>query len=314
MTPSLHYSGLTLDRADHLRRDVDRINQLRGMDQTRILPVFDLKNLINTVENVAITKSQAEVSCAGLLHSEGTFLGLEGGEGGQAVFAVNCTEREADIWQTLDSNSSFVDLRLVGPALPESQAPVLAYARGILHWQRQNPFCALCGSKNDLVNGGHMMCCSSVECAAQLFPRTDPAVIMLVEHVSDTGKRRCLLGRAPSWPEGVFSTLAGFVETGETLEEAVAREVFEESGVRVGDVRYIASQPWPFPQSIMLGFIATAMTDEIEIDPVELAEARWFSATDIAGFGNWGDQLAGPKLPRTDSIARYLIDSWRGSI
>jgi len=149
------------------------------------------------------------------------------------------------------------------------------------------------------------------QCEKQVFPRTDPAVIMLVERVTANGERYCLLGRNPAWPDGVFSTLAGFVETGESLEEAVAREVFEEAGIVVSNARYLASQPWPFPQSIMLGFVATADTCEITIDENELAEARWFTDQEIATFGSWGDDSPGPKLPRPDSIARYLIESWR---
>lgn len=155
-----------------------------------------------------------------------------------------------------------------------------------------------------------MMRCGSASCEKQLFPRTDPAVIMLVERHTESGERVCLLGRSAAWPKEVYSTLAGFVETGESLEEAVAREVLEEASITVTDVRYMASQPWPFPQSIMLGFIATATSDVIDIDPAELAEAHWFSDKQIADFGNWGDESTGPKLPRPDSIARYLIDSW----
>lgn len=308
MKPSLHYSGLTLDRADHLRRDEDKISQLWGQADTKVIPVFELKNFVDAASNTGISKTQTQLSAANIAHVQGTFLGLADS---CPVFAVNCSAQQADCWQALEADGQFIDLRTIGPALPKSQAPTLAYARGLFHWQQQNPFCALCGSENKLVSGGHMMCCTSAPCAKQLFPRTDPAVIMLIERVSDSGERLCLLGRSPAWPLEVYSTLAGFVETGETLEEAVAREVFEEAGVKIKDVRYVASQPWPFPQSIMLGFIATATTEEITIDPVELAEACWFSETEIDGFGNWGDESAGPKLPRPDSIARYLIESWR---
>lgn len=310
MKPSLHYSGLTLDRADYLRRDAKKISQLWGLEQTQILPLFELKSLVDTSTNVAVSKTRAQLTKVDLQHSEGSFLGLDAD---RAVFAVNCNDNEAARWQALNTNNQFLDLRTAGPGLPRSQAASLAYARGLLHWQQQNPFCALCGSANELMHGGHMMHCTAATCAKQLFPRTDPAVIMLVERVSESGERLCLLGRSPAWPEHVYSTLAGFVETGETLEEAVVREVYEESGIKVKDVRYIASQPWPFPQSIMLGFIATATTEKITIDPVELEEAHWFSESEIAGFGNWGDKSTLAKLPRPDSIARHLIDSWRTS-
>ena len=137
------------------------------------------------------------------------------------------------------------------------------------------------------------------------FPRTDPAVIMLV-----TDGDRALLGRQPTWPPGRYSALAGFVEPVESLEEAVAREVLEETGVRVSDVRYVASQPWPFPASLMIGFRATAETFDITIDDDELTEARWFTAAELRAAGEWGDEGAALKLPRRDSIARQLVEGW----
>lgn len=307
MNSLLHYTGLTLDRADHLRRDEDKITRLWNLPGTRVYPSYQLKNLVNTRENRAVYKNRLELGDSDLSHSEGTFLGLDGEN---AVFAVACTDQQVELWQDLESGIEFTDLRLSGPTLPRDEAPVLGFARGILHWQQQNPYCSLCGSQNRLSNGGHMMRCTSTECNKQTFPRTDPAVIMLIERVTSAGERYCLLGRSAAWPLEVYSTLAGFVETGESLEEAVAREVFEEAGITIKDVRYLASQPWPFPQSIMLGFIATATSEEIQIDPVELAEAHWFSDKEIAAFGNWGDPAPGPKLPRPDSIARFLIDSW----
>lgn len=310
MNSLLHYTGLTLDRADHLRRDEEKISQLWTSPTTRLYPLYHLKNLVNVRDNYAVFETQLDLANVYLGHQQGTFLGLDGEN---AVFAVNCTDQQAVCWQELHAGAEFVDLRSSGPALPRDQAPILGYARGILHWQQQNPYCSLCGSENRLSSGGHMMRCKSTECNKQTFPRTDPAVIMLIERVTSQGERVCLLGRSPAWPLEVYSTLAGFVETGESLEEAVAREVFEEAGIHIKDVRYLASQPWPFPQSIMLGFIATATSEKIEIDPVELAEARWFSDREISAFGNWGDEAPGPKLPRPDSIARFLIDSWMGT-
>ncbi len=307
---SLHYTGLTLDRSDHLRRDEDKISKLWDHPTTRVYPLHKLKNLVDPQESQAIYRTQLELREGNLQHPQGTFIGLDGNE---AVFVVSCTDQQAGCWQSIVPGSEFSDLRQAGPTLPRDQASILGVARGILHWQQQTPYCSLCGSQNRLSNGGHMMRCSSDACSKQTFPRTDPAVIMLIERMASSGERYCLLGRSHAWPQGVYSTLAGFVETGESLEEAVAREVFEEASIHIKDVRYLASQPWPFPQSIMLGFIATATTDEIQIDPVELAEARWFSDKEIATFGDWGDQAPGPKLPRPDSIARFLIDSWMKS-
>jgi NAD+ diphosphatase len=142
------------------------------------------------------------------------------------------------------------------------------------------------------------------------FPRTDPAVIMLVEHWPKSGSPMCLLARNARFPSRLMSTLAGFVDPSESLEETVIREVYEESGIEVANVVYQASQPWPFPSSIMLGFRALALTTEIRIDEIEIEEAGWFAAEELCSFGEWGDAGEGYCLPRKDSIARYLIESW----
>jgi NAD+ diphosphatase len=305
----LHYTGSSLDRADQLRRADSEIESLWQAGNTVVIPVFQLQNLINTHLNTAVMMTRAMLPAdLPALHSNRTFLGMQNGT---AIFSVTCDEAQAGLWCELDKQYQFVDLRTIGPVLPAEQAAALAYARGISHWQGQTRFCSGCGSPLNLASAGHMMKCRSVDCGRQWFPRTDPAVIMLVERIDEAGERHCLLGRSPAWPLQVYSTLAGFVETGESLEAAVAREVLEESGIVVENVRYVASQPWPFPQSIMLGFIATARTEEITIDPEELAEAHWFSAKSLDAFGQWGDESAGPKLPRPDSIARFLIDQWR---
>ena len=188
----------------------------------------------------------------------------------------------------------FMDLRRAAALLERGQASLLAHARGMMHWHRNHLFCGTCGGATLSRQGGHVRVCGS--CGREHFPRTDPAVIMLV--VRDGA---CLLARKPEWTDGMYSTLAGFVEPGESLEEAVAREVFEETAVTVADVSYRASQPWPFPASLMLGFRARATTTRIQIDDHELADARWFRRDDLAH---------GRHLPRADSIARWLIDEW----
>ena len=152
--------------------------------------------------------------------------------------------------------------------------------------------------------------CTSTECGAPSFPRTDPAVIMLITHQPTSGPAQCLLGRQAIWPEGNYSTLAGFVEPGESLEEAVAREVHEEAGIRVKNITYQASQPWPFPASIMLGFWGEATTTDIQVDEHEIEAASWFDAPDLRTFGEWGDDDTKFHLPRKDSIARFLIETW----
>ena len=209
------------------------------------------------------------------------------------------------------SEGEFVDLRRAGPLLATRDATLMAYARGILHWHQHHRYCGKCGHATESQHGGHMRLCTNPDCSRETFPRTDPAVIVLVEYrPANGGPPRCLLGRHQAWPPGAFSTIAGFVESVESLEKAVAREVFEETGVRVGNVIYQASQPWPFPASLMLGFRAQAERTTITIDPDALAEARWFTAEELRSFGEWGDEAAPLRLPRKDSIARFLVESW----
>ena len=157
--------------------------------------------------------------------------------------------------------------------------------------------------------GGHLRICSRPACGGRAFPRTDPAIIVLVEHAG-AANPVCLLGRSSRFPPGVHSTLAGFVEPGESLEEAVVREVHEESGIEVDRVEYLASQPWPFPSSLMIGFHAHARTTRITRHDGELENAAWFNPEEVRNAGEWGDQDCTLCLPRRDSIARFLIERW----
>jgi NAD+ diphosphatase len=216
-----------------------------------------------------------------------------------AVFALDISAAEDPVPLLPESLGKFVDLRSVGWGVPRPEASVLAHARGLMHWRARHRFCGVCGGVCDVKSSGHVMQCTA--CEAQHFPRTDPAVIMLV-HRGD----RALLGHSTRFPRAtMYSTLAGFVEPGETLEEAVRREVFEESGIKVGDVHYHSSQPWPFPGNIMLGFYAEGLTEEITIDTEELKDARWFTRDEMRNC-----EQHGFALPRADSIARRLIEDW----
>jgi NAD+ diphosphatase len=170
----------------------------------------------------------------------------------------------------------------------------------MIHWHRRQRFCGVCGSETLSQSAGHVRACVSASCGATHFPRTDPATIMLV-----TDGDRCLLGRQPRWPQGMYSTLAGFVEPGESLEDAVIREVKEEAGIIATNVTYNSSQPWPFPSSLMVGFFAEAVTREITVDPDELEDAQWFTSGELRRFADQGKSL-----PRPDSIARRLVETW----
>jgi NAD+ diphosphatase len=206
---------------------------------------------------------------------------------------------EADVCN-LYQDSQFVDLRSVGPVMDRTESAILAYAKGIMYWHERHKFCGVCGSETEIFEAGHLRKCQNSACATPHFPRTDPAVIMLVSKDD-----RALLGRKAEWMEGMYSTLAGFVEPGESLEHAVAREVMEEAGVEITNIRYHSSQPWPFPASLMLGFYADALTEDFSQNDEELEDLRWFTRQELADGG------AGiARRPRSDSIARRLIDSW----
>jgi NAD+ diphosphatase len=176
---------------------------------------------------------------------------------------------------------------------------LLAYARALALWKARHRFCGACGAPNLPARAGHVMRCSREGCGAETFPRLDPAIIVLV---TDPSGERALLGRQASWPPGRYSTIAGFVEPGESLEDAVIREVAEETGVLVDDVVYESSQPWPFPSSLMLGFRAVARSDAITLRDGELEDARWFTRADIAA--------GHPALPPAGAISARLIDGW----
>ena len=194
-------------------------------------------------------------------------------------------------------------VRAVAPGLDVAQGGLLVHALGLANWHRTHHFCARCGARSLPDHAGHVRRCP--DCAAIHFPRTDPAVIMLVTDEQD----RALLGHAPDWPDWRYSTLAGFVEPGESLESAVRREVAEEVGIVVGQVRYAASQPWPFPSSLMLGFFGRAETTAIRVDGDEVTAARWFSRDDLRQAAEAGDVL----LPSGFSISRWLVTTWYGA-
>jgi NAD+ diphosphatase len=227
------------------------------------------------------------------LPEEAIFLGEEDGA---ALFA-------ADFGPAAAPSGRFAEVRAVGALLSAKEAGWCAYARALAFWHSRHRYCGACGGATVSVQGGHIRRCQI--CDAQHFPRSDPAVIVLVTHRHPEFGERCLLGRSTRFPAGLYSTLAGFVEPGESLEETVRREVYEESGVEVADIQYRSSQPWPFPASLMLGFRATARDDALRIDPDELVDAGWYTRT----------QLIDPErrpigLPNPDSIARHLIEDW----
>ena len=307
------YAWSTLDRASVRRADRQWLEaQLRG-PQGRLVPVWRSRNLIDPGAPPEDPPEAIRLPAEGygaLLErgDEPLFLGLHGGLAYFASDLSGLEQKEAEalcgVEAAPESNGAeFLDLRFVGPMMNREHGNLLAYARGMLTWRRRHMYCGVCGAETRPRDGGHQRVCTGPDCNTSHFPRTDPAVIMLVTYGD-----KCLLGRQKVWPPGMHSTLAGFVEPGETLEMAVAREVFEESGVRVHDVRYHSSQPWPFPTSLMLGFHATALSDELDVNTDELETAAWFERDwVIEQIRRRSEEF---KLPRRDSIARQLCEYW----
>src|SRR5262249_54747330 len=203
---------------------------------------------------------------------------------------------------SLAEAAAFADLRTVGPLIERDQGALLAYARGMMHWHARHRFCGVCGHPTASLEAGHVRRCTNAACGAQHFPRTDPAVIMLVH---DRGER-VALGRQKAWPSGMHSVLAGFVEPGESLEDAVRREVAEEVGIALAEVIYHSSQPWPFPSSIMLGFTARAITTDLNLATDEIESARWYTRAELPA----SPENEVFRMPRRASIARRLVDDW----
>lgn len=221
-----------------------------------------------------------------------------------AHFAVDISAMDEPLARLgLDGVADFCDVRAAAVQLSGEECAMVAQARALVEWHGTRRFCGRCGAPTTSVHGGAMRKCSS--CSTEHFPRVNPVAIMLVVRGD-----HCLLGRQSAWPRGMYSALAGFVEPGETIEEAVRREVMEEAGIEVGEVRYHSSQPWPFPSSLMIGCVGMAASSDIHMDKEEVEDVRWFSRETVAracrGETN-ADELF---LPPPMAIARTLVDSW----
>ncbi|WP_378031307.1 NAD(+) diphosphatase [Actinoplanes sp. GCM10030250] len=291
------YSGGGLDRASTHRTDPDWLARARTLPGTRVLPLWQDDCIVrhDPARAVVLTGAPAQelIAAAG----ETVFLGLDAGA---AVFAADLSDLDQPAAVALAGGDGTASVRTVFTAHTPQEAATLGYARGILHSIRNQRYCGRCGSPTQPRDGGHVRACP--DCGRLLFPRIEPAVIMLVESAADA--QRCLLARHRASVLGEFSTLAGFVETGESLEDAVRREVSEEVGLRVGAVEYAGSQPWPFPAGLMVAFRATALDDTPVADGDEILEARWFTRSELA------EKAAAGSLGRVDSIDRVLLHSW----
>jgi NAD+ diphosphatase len=290
--PPHRYTGAGFNRAAHRRLRAEWLSVRRADPQTRVILMSGLEVLVSAAEQPCVEILTVE-RLGQPLPEDAVFLGEEDGV---AVFAT-------DFGHAAAPSGRFAEVRTVGAWLSAKEAGWCAYARALAFWHSRHRYCGVCGGATVSAQGGHIRRCQT--CDAQHFPRSDPAVIVLVTHRHPEHGERCLLGRAARFPAGMYSTLAGFVEPGESLEETVRREVYEESGVEVADIEYRSSQPWPFPASLMLGFRATARADALRPDPEELVDVGWYSRAQLS------DPARCPiKLPNPDSIARHLIEDW----
>lgn len=293
------FSTALLDRVGEKRKDPEWIEEQLSRSDTGFIPVWGEQNLVHARDDSrAVILSKRDLAKLLADYPTPFFLGTYNG---RSFFGVDLPCEDQTIPEKFSLFGQFENMIRVGMFLNDLDGELLVFAKALAYWHRTNKFCGVCGSPNESSDGGHLLVCTNEKCKREHFPRTDPAIIVLVRSGD-----KCLLGRQPQWPEGWYSTLAGFVEPGESVESAVIREVFEESGVRVKGVTYHSSQPWPFPRSIMLGFKAEAETTEIHVDGRELEKAAWFSRQEIH------DSLQSKKLrlPPRVSISRSLIDDW----
>jgi NAD+ diphosphatase len=293
---SLTTTGGGIDRGAHHRLDEAWLAAAWSHPTTRVFVVSGGQVLIDETPDGCTELVMTPSFEAPPTRTHRYFLGT--GQDGVRYFAL----QKDSLPGRMDQSARPAGLREAGALLSARDTTLMAHAVALENWQRLHRFCSRCGERTLVAAAGHIRRCPA--CGAEHYPRTDPAVIMLVTDERD----RALLGRQVHWPAGRFSTLAGFVEPGESVEQAVMREVFEEVGVTIGEVEYVASQPWPFPSSLMLGFLARATVSEIRVDGEEIHDARWFSRDELAAAFESGEVLP----PSGISIAAGLVELWYG--
>jgi len=305
---SVTFGGSGLDRAAEMRGDSDA---LAARDTARACVFWRGKILLDANDRVMRLRMTHAI-----LQDRSDDLIFLGRENEQLLFAADISrwlpegfDPDAPISFLDDTrhvhraciDGGFADIRMSMTLLSARDAEVAATGKAVMEWHRSHGFCAKCGQKSEIKMGGWQRDCPA--CGTHHFPRTDPVVIMLITHGNAV-----LMGRSPGWPEGMYSLLAGFIEPGETIEAAVRREVFEEAGVRVGEVSYLASQPWPFPASLMFGCAGEAVSHEIKIDPVEIEDALWVTREEMADI--FAGQHPKIKPARKGAIAHFLLENW----
>jgi NAD+ diphosphatase len=299
---TLGFASATMDRVAAKRNDPAFIAEAFAAPDARFLILKeDVPVLSAPSDGTALF--ERSMLPPDLRSSEMIFLGRHGA-GGQPVFVhVEATGSE-NPEQAMVETRTLIDLRSIAQQglVPHDEVGLLACAKALSTWHRTHGFCSRCGARSRLADGGWKRVCES--CSAEHFPRTDPVVIMVATHDD-----RVLLGRQPRFPPGMYSALAGFMEPGETIEAAVRREIYEEAGIRCGAVRYLGSQPWPFPMQLMIGAETEALHDTIDIDRDELEDARWFTRDEIKAMFR-DEHPQGLKAPHPVAIAHHLLRAW----
>jgi NAD+ diphosphatase len=299
------FSGSPLNRASEKRTDQAWIESKRRDPSSLVLPMRRLEPFLLGTENSGppIKLGLLRMGIAGPLAGPGAtciFLGLDGDT---AVFALDISESgDPATLGPLAELGYFRDARMAASIVSIEDAAIIGQAKALIDWHQRHGFCPRCGASTNMMDAGYRRLCG--KCNAEHFPRVDPVVIMLATH-----REACLVGRGKQFPAGMFSALAGFVEPGETIEEAVRRELMEEASVRVGEVTYYATQPWPFPSSLMIGCFAKADSRDAKADENELAEIRWIERS-VARELIEGKQVDGLRVPPPIAIAHHLIKTW----
>jgi NAD+ diphosphatase len=292
------FTAVRLNREVELRDDARWVAETLTQPDTRLVPLWRSRSLLERGCDGTVA---IYLSPLGLVEPDRiqppTFLGHDGK---RDYFAVSVTDKQKDVILAEFPEARFADLRRASIDMAAKHAGILAYAKALHYWQHRHAFCGVCGSPNLLRSAGHRMVCSNDECARESYPRIDPAIIVLVTH-----REYCLLGRNAKWPPKQFSTLAGFVEPGESLEDAVVREVAEEVQLQLGNIRYVSSQPWPFPASAMCGFYAEAV-DRNSGSSDEVDETRWFTVQSLKQAVIDNEVRLSPPV----SIAFRLLADW----
>ena len=292
------FTSVRLNREVELRDDAQWVKETLRKPDTRFVPLWRSRSLLERGADgtLAVYLSPSELTDPERIQPPT----LLGNDGEREYFAVSVTDQQKDQILAGYPNARFADLRRASIDMAAKHAGILAYAKALHYWQHRHAFCGVCGTPNLLRSAGHRMKCSNEECARESFPRIDPAIIVLVTH-----EDACLLGRNSKWPPKQFSTLAGFVEPGESLEDAVVREVYEEVQVLLDGIRYVSSQPWPFPASAMCGFYAEAL-DRRCGSSEEVEETRWFTVESLTRAVQQNEV----RLSAPVSIAFRLLADW----